>query len=98
MTLLFGVRYESTILYRAEFEEMAAKFPQFRFWPTLSRPEAAWTGRSGHVQAHLTEAIGARADAVDVYLCGLKLMVDDVRSILKGMGLDRKHIFYEKYD
>ena len=97
ITLLFGVRYESTILYRAEFEQMAEQFPQFRFWPTLSRPEPGWTGRSGHVQTHLTEAIGSRRD-VDVYLCGLKLMVDEVRSILKGMGLDRKQIFYEKYD
>jgi len=97
MTLLFGVRYESTILYRGEFEQMAAEFPWFRFWPTLSRPDAGWTGRSGHVQAHLAEAIGTRRD-LDVYLCGLKMMVDDVRSILKGMGLDRKQIFYEKYD
>ena len=31
-------------------------------------------------------------------LCGLKEMVDDVRSILKGMGFDRKQIRYEKYD
>jgi ferredoxin-NADP reductase len=97
ITLLFGVRYESTILYRAEFEQMAQQFPQFRFWPTLSRPEPGWAGRSGHVQAHLEEALGSRRD-IDVYLCGLKLMVDDVRSILKGMGLDRKQIFYEKYD
>ena len=29
---------------------------------------------------------------------GLKAMVDDVRVILKGMGFDRKQIFYEKYD
>jgi NAD(P)H-flavin reductase len=97
ITLLFGVRYESTILYRAEFEKMAVEFPQFRFWPTLSRPKAGWTGRSGHVQTHLEGALGARRD-VDVYLCGLKRMVDEVRSILKGMGLDRKQIFYEKYD
>jgi ferredoxin-NADP reductase len=97
ITLLFGVRYESNILYRAEFEEMARRFPQFRFWPTLSRPDPTWTGRSGHVQAHLAEAIGSRRD-VDVYLCGLKQMVDDARSILKEMGFDRKQIFYEKYD
>lgn len=96
-TLLFGVRHESHLMYRAEFEEMAHAFPQFRFWPTLSRPESAWTGRTGHVQAHLEEALGGRLD-VDVYLCGLKLMVDDVRTRLKAAGFDRKQIFYEKYD
>jgi CDP-4-dehydro-6-deoxyglucose reductase len=45
----------------------------------------------------LNEAIGDRRD-VDVYICGLKAMVDDVRAMLKGMGFDRKQIIYEKYD
>jgi CDP-4-dehydro-6-deoxyglucose reductase len=97
LTLLFGVRYESHLMYRSEFESMAQRYTQFRFWPTLSRPEPAWTGRTGHVQAHLVKALGERRE-VDVYLCGLKAMVDDVRAILKGMGFDRKQIFYEKYD
>lgn len=96
-TLLFGVRYESHILYRSEFETMEREHAQFQFWPMLSRPGEAWTGRSGHVQAHLEEAIGGRQD-VDFYLCGLKQMVDDVRATLKGMGFDRKQIRYEKYD
>lgn len=96
-TLLFGVRYESHLLYREEFEAMIRKYPQFRFWPTLSRPGEAWTGRAGHVQVHLKEAIGERRD-LDFYICGLKPMVDDVRAMLKGMGFDRKQIRYEKYD
>ena len=96
-TLVFGVRHESHLMYRAEFEEMARKYPHFRFLPTLSRPTESWTGRSGHVQAHLPDAIGERRD-VDVFLCGLKLMVDDVRNILKEMGFERKQILFEKYD
>ncbi len=96
-TLLFGVRYESHLLYSEELKELAVRYPQFRFWPTLTRPEAGWTGRQGRVQAHLAEAIGGRRE-LDFYLCGLKEMVDEVRGILKGMGFDRKQIFYEKYD
>ena len=96
-TLLFGVRHESHLLYRQEFEEKAREFPQFRFWPTLTQPGPDWTGRTGRVQAHLGEAIGGRSD-IDIYLCGLQPMVDDVRQILKGMGFDRKQIRYEKYD
>jgi len=97
LTLIFGVRYEHSLLYRDEFEKLAAEHPNFRFWPTLSRPELSWTGRTGHVQQHLPEAVGERRD-VDVYICGLKAMVDDVRVMLKGMGFDRKQIIYEKYD
>jgi ferredoxin-NADP reductase len=96
-TLIFGVRYEDRLLYRAEFEEMARAHPNFRFWPVLSRPEPAWRGRSGHVQEHLREAIGERPD-INVFLCGLKAMVDDVRTLLKSWGFDRKRIIYEKYD
>jgi ferredoxin-NADP reductase len=96
-TLVFGVRHESHLMYRDEFEEMAQRHSRFRFLPTLSRPTETWTERSGHVQAHLQEAIGERRD-VDVFLCGLKLMVDDVRNILKEMGFDRKQILFEKYD
>jgi NAD(P)H-flavin reductase len=96
-TLLLGARYESHLLYREEFEEMARRFPQFRFWPTLTRPGPQWTGRVGRVQAHVAEAVGERRD-IDVYLCGLREMVDDLRQILKNMGFDRKQIRYEKYD
>ncbi|MDP9113465.1 MAG: FAD-dependent oxidoreductase [Acidobacteriota bacterium] len=96
-TLLFGVRHESHLLYRQEFEEMARDYSQFRFWPTLTQPARGWGGRTGRVQAHLAEALEGRTD-VDVYLCGLRPMVDDVRQILKSMGFDRKQIRYEKYD
>jgi CDP-4-dehydro-6-deoxyglucose reductase len=97
MTLIFGVRYEQGLMYRSEFEQLEKDHPNFHFRPTLSRPGAAWKGRTGHVQQHLLEAIGDRRD-LDVYICGLKLMVDDVRAILKGLGFDRKQIIFEKYD
>jgi len=96
-TLIHGVRYERGLLYRDEFEELARDHPNFRYWPTLSRPGAAWQGRTGHVQAHLDEALGGRRD-INVFICGLKAMVDDVRSILKAEGFDRKRVTYEKYD
>jgi NAD(P)H-flavin reductase len=97
LTLLFGVRYENSIYYHEDFEALERQYSNFRFWPTLSRAEDSWKGRAGHVQTHLMEAIGDRRD-LDVYICGLKVMVDDVRGILKAMGFDRKQIIFEKYD
>jgi len=97
-TLIFGTRHESTLLYDAEFKSFAEQYPgQFQYWPTLSRPEPGWTGRTGYVQTHLDEAIGERRD-LDILVCGLKLMVDEVRGRLKASGFDRKQIVYEKYD
>jgi CDP-4-dehydro-6-deoxyglucose reductase len=97
VTLIFGVRYAPHLLYRAEFEAMAASHPRFSFWPTVTRPDESWTGRSGRVQGHLIEALGG-STGFDVYVCGLKEMVDDVRARLKDLGFDRKQIIAEKYD
>lgn len=96
-TLIHGARYEYGLLYRAEFEELARKHKNFRFWPTITRPDPAWQGRTGWVQQHLFEAIGDRRD-LKVFVCGLKAMVDDVRARLKTAGFDRKRIICEKYD
>ena len=97
VTLLFGVRYEENLFYRADFEQLARHYPNFRFRPTLSRPGAGWQGLTGRVQQHLMDDIGGRRD-IDVYICGLRAMVDDVRGRLKDLGFDRKRIIYEKYD
>jgi ferredoxin-NADP reductase len=96
-TLLFGVRHEEGLLYREEFEALAATETRFRFVPTLTRPTETWGGRSGRVQQHLDEAVGDRTD-LDVYVCGLKEMVNSVRDLLKQRGYDRKQIIVEKYD
>jgi ferredoxin-NADP reductase len=96
-TLIDGARYEYGLLYRTEFEELARKHSNFHFWPTLTRPEPEWRGRTGRVQQHLFEFVGARRD-LNVFVCGLKAMVDDVRQRLKAEGFERKRVFYEKYD
>jgi CDP-4-dehydro-6-deoxyglucose reductase len=102
VTLLFGVRYENGLLYRDDFEELACIYPTFRFIPTVTRPSESWRGRTGRVQKHIDEALAIRTPeelaTTDVYICGLREMVDDVRRELKERGFDRKQIIYEKYD
>jgi NAD(P)H-flavin reductase len=96
-TLVFGVRFEANLLYREEFEALERRHPNFEFWPTITRPDEGWSGRRGRVQAHLGEALETNRD-VDVYICGMREMVDEVRALLKGFGLDRRQIIFEKYD
>jgi CDP-4-dehydro-6-deoxyglucose reductase len=97
VTLIFGTRHEESILYREEWENWEKRHANFRFWPTLSRADERWAGRRGYVQASLAEALGGSVDA-DVFVCGLRAMVDEVRTLAKSLGLDRKQIVYEKYD
>jgi ferredoxin-NADP reductase len=102
INLLFGARHEHGLLYRDELEQLATQYPTFHLLPTLTQPPPGWRGRTGRVQTHLDEALALRdpleLPTIDVYVCGLKEMVDDVRSELKKRGFDRKQIIYEKYD
>lgn len=96
-TLIFGVRHEEGLLYHGEFLNLVRECPNFDYRPTLTRPPETWKGLTGRVQAHTLAALGDRRD-VDVYICGLREMVDDLRATLKEAGLDRKRMIYEKYD
>lgn len=96
-TLIFGVRYEYGLLYHDEFLALARNCPNFDYQPTLTRAADHWPGRTGRVQQHTLALLGERRD-IDLYICGLREMVDDLRTKLKEAGLDRKRIIYEKYD
>ena len=91
------MRHEHTIYYRDDFDALAGRYPNFRFWPTLSRAGTI-VDRTHRARADTFAGSHRRAPRLGVYICGLKAMVDDVRAILKGLGFDRKQIIFEKYD
>lgn len=101
--VLFGARFEEDILYRDEFEALAAEHPETRYAVTLSRAGEGWSGRRGYVQLHvaemlagLTEAAGA---APHVFICGLDRMVTTVKDLCRNeLGVDRKRVHVERYD
>ena len=93
--LILGVRYENPILYEAEFRGMADTHPNFRFLPTVSRPQN-WTGEVGHVQDTIKKYI-SDAGKKDVYLCGLPQMVDETKELFFQTGFKPEQIHTEKY-
>jgi CDP-4-dehydro-6-deoxyglucose reductase len=104
--LLFGVRREEDLVYREELEALAREHDSVRLEPTLSQPGAAWTGRTGYVQAHVRELwqelvarAGQAAGEPHAYICGLERMVGSVRELLrKDLGLARQQVHGERYD
>lgn len=96
-TLIFGVRHQETLLYDHEWRDLAAARTNFDYRPTLTRPNDAWTGSTGRIHDHTLEVLGDRRD-IDIYICGLREMVDELRARLKALGVDRKRIVYERYD
>ncbi len=96
-TLIFGARYPEGLLFYPELCRLVQVFKNFRLLTTVTRPDSEWTGRTGRVQGPLLESIGERRD-LTVYVCGLKEMVDETRTLLKERNFDRKQIVFEKYD
>ena len=96
--LVFGTRYEHSIYYREEFEQIERETPNFHYLPTLSRGSDNWKGGRGYVQDHVREIVAGRSD-MQAYICGLHQMVDANRKLLKEeLGWDRKQIVFERYD
>ena len=96
MSVYLGVRSEKDVFYKAMFEKWAAAHPHLEFVLTLSRPTEAWIGTKGRVTALLPD-LNFDPETTDVYLCGGKPMIDDVKQILLEKGFEKNHIFFEQF-
>ena len=96
--LIFGVRYIKDIFYQDFFEDLAKKHQNFTFDLTLSKPENGdWSGKTGRV-TDLLQKLEIDETNTEVYICGLKDMINSVSEILKEKGLGEEMIHFEKYD
>jgi ferredoxin-NADP reductase len=100
--VLFGVRTPDEVLWGDELRALERAHPWFRLVVTVSRPTPEWTGRTGHVQQHVRtlweELVAASTAPPDAWMCGVKAMLDDVRTILRGeLGLPRQRVHAESY-
>ncbi len=95
--LVFGSRHPEDIIYRSHFEEMEKKYSNFHYFPTLSRAGDDWTGHRGHVQETLTKYL-SDPEKKGVYICGLQIMVDQVKDLAVSKGVLPDNVYYERYD
>ena len=69
---------------------------RFRYLPTLSAANAAWSGHSGRVTQLMQREVGDAAKC-DAYLCGAPAMCDAVGTLLEAKGIREGHLFYDKF-
>ena len=78
--LIFGVPYTANILYKDDFEKMAADYPDnFRLTYAISREQKTAEGSKMYVQSRVSEYAQEIFDLIQkpkthVYMCGLKGM------------------------
>ncbi len=94
ITIVFGCRTQSTLLYYEEMKKLQEDIPGFQYIPTLSREE--WEGKTGYVHA-IYEALCADKKPANFFLCGWKGMIDEAKKRITDMGYDRKEIHVEIY-
>jgi ferredoxin-NADP reductase len=93
--LLFGARNQSDLLYT---EELTQALGPSGLVQALSRPEGEWSGFKGRV----TDWLRANESKIawtetEFYLCGNGAMIDEVKQILAGKGVEKTAIHQEVY-
>lgn len=96
MWLLFGVRYGNMIPYDEEWLELAKRYRNFTYIPTVSRPDHEWLGETGYVQTKI-ETFFPSPDGKRVYICGVNQMVQAVQDACFKQGFKKEQVHYERY-
>ncbi|MFA4891000.1 MAG: FAD-dependent oxidoreductase [Candidatus Gracilibacteria bacterium] len=105
--LLFGVRHIKDIFYKDFFDQLAKKYPNFKYTLTLSQPESpdweASGGKIGRITAHLEKLDFSPNEPFDpkrtnAYVCGLKDMVLQVTEMLQQKGLPKEALYSERFN
>ncbi len=92
--LFLGVRYETEILYDAEWKKLAAEHPGFTYIPTISRPQPDWKGEKGYVQEKV-KAFLPFIPGMKAYACGGDAMMKDLGAALVEKGHPKEMLHYE---
>ncbi len=96
--LVFGIRFVKDIFYKNLFDSIATKYSNFKYSIAVSRPEdESFTGFVGRVTDYL-RAQNLDANSTEVYICGLKEMVDEVNNIMIEKGLSKESIHFERFN
>ena len=96
-TLLYSASAPAELLFRDEFEAIAARNPQFRTYFTVTRPSGElWDGNVGRINADML--LGAGVDGnTRCYICGPPAMIRDIADTLREIGVPNECIIYEQW-
>ncbi len=97
--LLFGTRYEHSLLYESEFRKFSKLRRNFKYIPTVSRAKE-WSGERGHVQdtfAKYFPNVPEDTANKQIYLCGWDKVVKAVSTDLADKGIPQEQIHFEEW-
>lgn len=97
VSLYWGARTEADLYLHDEIQAWGERLCEFRYVPVLSRADASWTGRRGHVQQAVLADHGDLSEHA-IYLCGSPAMIADAkRDFLAQGGASIDHIYTDSF-
>jgi CDP-4-dehydro-6-deoxyglucose reductase len=94
--LYWGMRTEADLYLDEEIRNWAARLYEFQYVPVLSRPDAAWQGRRGHVQQAVIDDLPDLSEHA-IYLCGSPDMIRDASALFTAHGAQLPHLYSDGF-
>jgi len=95
MTLLYAARSPDHILYRGEFELLAARARGFHFEPLVLPQSELYERLGAEAERRWVRGDGDRTR--QFYICGVGKGVIALRDLLRGAGYERRAVHYEQW-
>lgn len=98
----YGARSLREMFYTEEFDELAAKYPNFEWHVALSdpQPEDNWEGKTGFIHQVVYENYLKNHEApedCEYYMCGPPMMTSAVINMLEDLGVEPENILLDDF-
>ncbi len=98
ISLFFGARTESELLYHDHFSVLMKDQPRFSYIPALSdAPKSTWEGETGFIHQVFLRRFDEPGETTQAFLCGPPPMIDGALTALEDLGVDEDAVFYDKF-
>jgi ferredoxin-NADP reductase len=97
VTLLYCVRTEKDIVFRAEIERLRTSLPNLNYGVCLSQPDDTWRGHRGHLTREFICQHVPDLEAPTFFLCGPRGFMQNARQILTSVGVAESRITEESF-
>ncbi len=94
----YGARSRRDLCFEQELRALEQALPGFRYVPALSEPapDDGWDGETGLI-TDVVKRLAAGARGAHAYVCGPPPMVEAAIPVLAALGIEEKHIYYDKF-
>jgi glycine betaine catabolism B len=97
ITLIYGCRSSSDVIFRDELDRLARTLPGFRWELVISEPTSSDNGRRGFIDGDLLRTLIDATERKMYSICGPKPMYDSVLAGLTALGVPRHKIRMETF-